>query len=158
MENNFGDFNSVLETERNNGKVICNITDMTTGSQGKAGKITKVEVVKFLDAIGLKSHRIKEKWERINRGTAGRIIEYILSSDMAYDLELRTKPISKNLSDYFLSQFTTEVEYYTNGKFDKESGIFRLRSWTSLTNSTFDTGVLVIDMSKIGILWAEDND
>lgn len=144
------EFNRILLT-RNSGSVTCKFK-----STNCMGNETTVE--KLLEDIGYKSNRIKGKWRLIDKRTAQRILEYILSMDMAYDIDLETKPLAKKLSIYFLNQFQPEAKYYTNGNFDEKEGFFRLRGWTPLTDSIFDTGVLAIDKNKFGILWAKDND
>ncbi|WP_242218504.1 hypothetical protein [Bacillus cereus group sp. BfR-BA-01380] len=151
MFNSFEDFNDILLTKRNSGSIICSFKSINN----LGNEITKEE---FLEEIGHQSNEIKGRWEVIDKRMAKKILEYILSMDMAYDIDLETKPLAEKLSNYFLKEFLSDAKYYTNGKFDEVDGFFRLSEWTSITNSTFDTGILAIDKNKIGILWAEDND
>jgi len=150
MINNIKDFNQLL-SKRNSGKITCKFKNIQLVSD----KSTKEQ---FLSEIGFKPVEIKGNWERIDKTQAQRILEYTLSFDMAYDTELNTKPKAKSLSCYFLSEFQNDAVYFTNGYFEEDAGSYRLRGWTPITDSTFDTGILAIDKYKIGILWAEDND
>ncbi|MFD9627422.1 hypothetical protein [Peribacillus muralis] len=155
MIKNHEEFNEILLAKRNSGSVTCSFKDMDQFVNTTTNEIAK-EL--FLKELGLKPKRIKGNWKQIDQSIAKKILEYILSMDMAYDIELETKPLANMLSNYFLNEFLSNAIYYTNGDFDEDDGFFRLRGWQSITDSTFDTGVLVIDKNNIGILWAEDND
>jgi hypothetical protein len=157
MFNNFNleQFNKLLSTKRNSGSVTCSLKDVNSMGDEATKEIIKEQL---LEDLSLKTNRIKGNWKEIDKSMAKQILEYILSFDMAYDIELDSKPLADKLSNYFFNQFLSDTKYYTNGDFDNDFGFFRLRSWTPITNSTFDTGVLGIDKNKIGILWAEDND
>lgn len=156
-------FESVIETPRNDGKVICKIKNINSNSKPIARLFSvrnspEDKKEKLLKELGLKNKQIKNRWIKIEKENALKILNYILSMDMAYDFELDTKPMAVQLSSYFVGQFTTDAQFYTNGEFHEERGFYALGSWTSITDSVFDTGVLVVDERKIGILWAEDND
>jgi hypothetical protein len=156
-------FESVIETPRNDGRVIYKIKNINANPRGIARLFSlinssKASKEKLLKKLGLKNKRIKNRWIKVEKDDALKIMNYILSRDMAYDFELDTKPMANQLSNYFFDQFDSEAQFYTNGEFHDERGFYRLGSWISLTNSVFDTGVVVVDKSKIGIFWAEDND
>ncbi|WHX39765.1 hypothetical protein QNH36_19255 [Mesobacillus sp. AQ2] len=151
MINNIEDFNQILLSKRNTGNITCEFKNIQLASD----KITKDQ---FLNEIGFKPIEIKENWKKVDKNEAQRILEYILSFDMAYDTELDAKPEAKTLSSYFLSIFHRKAAFFTNGYFEEDAGSYRLRGWTPITDSTFDTGILAIDKYKIGILWAEDTD
>ncbi|MBT2668780.1 hypothetical protein J7J00_25570 [Bacillus sp. ISL-4] len=155
MIKNHEEFNEILLAKRNSGSVTCSFKDMNQFVNTKTNEIAK-EL--FLKELGLKPNRIEGNWKQIDQSISKKILEYILSMDMAYDIELETKPLATMLSNYFLNEFLSNAIYYTNGDFDEDDGFFRLRGWQPITDSTFDTGVLVIDKNNIGILWAEDND
>jgi hypothetical protein len=156
-------FESVIETPRNDGRVIYKIKKINANPRGIARLFLlrnspKASKEKLLKELDLKNKRIKNRWIKVEKEDALKILNYILSRDMAYDFELDTKPMANQLSSYFIDQFGSEAQFYTNGEFHEELGFYRLGSWISITNSIFDTGVLVVDQSKIGIFWAEDND
>ena len=155
MIKNHEELYELLLAKRNSGSVTCSFKDM---NQFVSTTTNEIEKELFLKELGLKPKRIKGNWKQIDQSMAKKILEYILSMDMAYDIELETKPLANMLSNYFLNEFLSNAMYYTNGDFDEDDGFFKLRAWRSITDSTFDTGVLVIDKNNIGILWAEDND
>ena len=54
----------------------------------------------------------------------------------------------------FLASFEKNARYFTNGTY----GPTDLSGWNPLTDATFDTGVVAVCDSMIGILWVEDGD
>ena len=156
MIKNHEELYELLLAKRNSGgSVTCSFKDM---NQFVSTTTNEIAIERFLKELGLKPKRIKGDWKQIDQSMAKKILEYILSMNMAYDIELETKPLANMLSNYFLNEFLSNAIYYTNGYFDEDDGFFKLRAWRSITDSTFDTGVLVIDKNNIGILWGEDND
>jgi phage anti-repressor protein len=151
MVNNMEEFNKILLSKRNDGKITCKFKNI----HSESGKVDKEQ---FLEDIGFNQIQMKDKWKKVDTITAQEILEYILSFDMAHDIELVTKSQANVLASYFINKFNSDAEFFTNGDFDVEQGFYRLSGWTPLTDSIFDTGILAIDMQKIGILWAEDND
>lgn len=89
---------------------------------------------------------------------ARKIIEYILSIDLAYDLDLESKPFANQVSEYFINQIHVDGQFYTNGEFTTKGNEIRLLSWIPISSQIFDTGVIAVDGKKMGILWAEDHD
>jgi hypothetical protein len=149
--NNLEEFNKILLSKRNDGKITCKFKSIHSESDN----IIKEQ---FLDGTGFNSYQIKGKWKKVDTSTAQKILEYIFSFDMAYDIELATKSQANFLASYFINEFNSDAEYFTNGNFELDKGFYRLKGWTPLTDSIFDTGILAIDKEKVGILWAEDND
>lgn len=113
----------------------------------------------FLKQMGHNAEKIEGKWRIVNRDHAKKILTYALSKNMTHDINLKTKPLANDLSDYFLNKFQREASFYTNANFDSKSGYFKLYSWTTINNSlwlTIDTGIVALDNVHIGILWASD--
>lgn len=151
MIKNDEEFHSLL-ARRNSGKV-------TYGYELRSN-IEKENIVEvFLKQLGHNPEKIRGNWRPVDKTYALKILKYALSKNMTHDIDLETKPFAENLSDYFLEKFQPEAVFYTNGKFDSNSGYFKLYSWITITNSqlnTFDTGIVAFDNLHIGILWATD--
>jgi hypothetical protein len=98
---------------------------------------------------------IGEKWRRIERQEALHILESILSLDLAYLSPVMPRERAHQVAGSFLAHFTSGIAHFrTNGSFDdKHAG-----SWESISDATFDHGVVAFDDEHIGILWAEDED
>ena len=149
MIKNIKEFTNLLAKKRNSGRVTCCVKEINNA----AGIAT---VDSFVKELGFKP--IGEEWELITQQTARNILIYLFSMDMAYNIELDSKPLADKLSYSFLSGFSSGAKIFTNGYFDKDSGFFALRGWQPLSNATFDTDIVILDANKIGILWVEDED
>ncbi|MED3728545.1 hypothetical protein [Priestia filamentosa] len=145
----FGEFRDVLFTKREAGKVTCSMRERTQHS-------SLDDINHFVKQLGYQG--LGNDWDSVDEQMARRIITYILSMDLAYDSDLDSTPIAGELCDYFISLLSSQAEYYTNAHFEEDSGHFRLEEWSSISTSTFDTGIIVVDRDKIGILWVEDED
>lgn len=145
------EFNSLL-SKRNSGNVtygfeLRNIFNKEDILQG------------FLKKMGHHTDKIQGNWRIVDRDYAKKILTYSLSKNITHDIELKTKPLANDLSDYFLDKFQTEATFYTNANFDSNSGYFKLYSWTTINHSlwgTMDTGIVALDNIHIGILWVSD--
>lgn len=97
-------------------------------------------------------------WRTIELHEAKKILEFVLSRHLAYNNLIMQFHEVKDLSRKFLSIFD-EGRYYTNGVFNYDGkNIVQLNEFSSITNSTFDSGIIAIDNEKIGMIWVEDED
>jgi len=86
------------------------------------------------------------------------IIADLLHKDMAYDAECMAKDISLHRGDYLISQFyVVGATIYTNRRWNYEQSQL-LNSWNSMTESTFDAGVIIRTDKISTCIWAEDED
>lgn len=151
MINDDEEFYSLL-SRRNSGKVTYGFEDRNNieDEELKEG---------FLKRMGHNPKKIKGNWKQVNKSYAKNILTYTLSKNMTHNIDLETKPLAEKLSNYFLDKFQPEAVFYTNGQFNSNSGYFKLYAWTTITSSkfyTYDTGIVVFDNDKIGMLWATD--
>jgi hypothetical protein len=88
----------------------------------------------------------------IDRKEADAIAAHILQADLAYRSEIMGVSRAVHLWQQFMAQFDKgKLKFATNAA---ES----LNAWTPATDATFDMGVLVIGITKVGCLWVEDED
>jgi hypothetical protein len=127
-----------------------------------------------------------EQWVSLPATAARLHLLRCLHRDLAYDFECIAVPRAEQLADLFFSLLGEGArQYFTNGLpwkpsvYDralkaKETGLVvitedevlelgwgeRMDAWTytGLTKSTFDTGVVGITSYQAGILWFEDED
>jgi hypothetical protein len=94
-------------------------------------------------------------YREIHVDEACRLVHFLLHQGLAYSTQIMPSAKAAELADRFLSQFGfVGTRYYTNGRFhEPQSG-----GWCSATDSTFDTGLLVIGPTCSGCLWVEDED
>lgn len=92
----------------------------------------------------------------IDRPEAARIATLILTCDLAYGSPCIPEEAAREYLRRFLSAFAANARFFTNGTI--EGPRLSLSSWTPLTQSTFDTGIFVLDETRGGFLWVEDED
>jgi hypothetical protein len=63
---------------------------------------------------------------------------------------------AKQLLLRFFSFFAADCQFFTNASFNNDYS--RIKSWNPITKATFDTGVVIVNTHRIGILWVEDED
>jgi hypothetical protein len=105
-----------------------------------------------------------DKWRAIDRVTAMRVLFALLIEDMAFSSPRMSEQEARMASEEFLSQFGAGSRFVTNGNWEdgwtrsKHSSTAFGPEWTPATNATFDGGVIVLDRSRSGVLWLEDED
>ena len=91
---------------------------------------------------------------QINRKEAAQQAVLVLNRDLAYGVEVMTKPEAQQIASSFLNCFERPtVRYFTNGE--------RIgNNWAGnpISDSTFDQGIIALNDEAIGILWAQDED
>jgi hypothetical protein len=83
------------------------------------------------------------------------LVTSILHKDMAYSGPIMSEERAKELAGRFLQQFGADAAFYSNGWNGWETDS---TGWKPATNSTFDTGVLIIGNDRSGCIWVEDED
>jgi hypothetical protein len=101
-----------------------------------------------------------EAWTKIGRDDARLILTVLLYKDMAYGISVMPRATAKNLAERFISLFSEEARFLSNGNFilpSADPGSLA-GSGSNISTSTFDSGVVCIDTNCLGILWFEDED
>jgi hypothetical protein len=111
------------------------------------------DVAELARRLGLRDDL--ECYREIGESLARGHLRLILHQDLAYHSEIMSAKRAAELADRFLEQFGSPAKYFTNGIFHEEKWG---ASWNSVTNATFDTGVLVLGQQASGGLWVEDED
>lgn len=115
----------------------------------------------YVEELGL--HGIGDSWREVDTLGARKIIERILHRDLAYDSEQMHETDANNLANGVMSFFGRNAKFYTNGNFDDDyvtisPTVVRGPTWRPITGATFDTGIVFVDESRIGLIWVEDED
>lgn len=99
-------------------------------------------------------------YEEISLAEAAEHLASVLHRDMAYDHEIMPATQAKTLAHEFVNQFSGEcARFFTNGSYgNSRDGMKSLAYWTPATESTFDTGILVVTPTRIGCAWFMDED
>ena len=99
---------------------------------------------------------IGDRWKQINRESAQKILNFILTKNLAYSEASMTITDAEKIVDRFMSVFQDNCQFFTNAIFSNNYS--SLAEWDSITESTFDTGVVIVSNQRIGILWVQDED
>jgi len=113
--------------------------------------MTSLHLTRF-DAFG--QMRMRE----VDGIEARKILVYVLTEDLAYSGPTgMSRETALTLVEQLLSLFNAGVRYFTNAKFTTDP--FRLFSWSPNAGSrTFDTGIVLVDDQRIGIVWTTAED
>jgi hypothetical protein len=135
MISDLNEFRELLLTKRNAGII-------TTSLRNRKEKSTLIEINKFVSEHNFQSI---DNWLKVDENMSNKIVIYLLSVDMAYHVDLDTKPIAKELANYFLGLFSKNRQIYTNADFINESECIEIENWNPIFDSTFDRGIVIID-------------
>ncbi|KAF3886106.1 MULTISPECIES: hypothetical protein [Nostocales] len=154
---------SEVITKRNQGEVVFEIKKITSNNSNERSATsrsleTSREVLELIDAFVNQQgyHNLGERWKEISQEEAEQIISFIMTKDLAYSVELMSAREAQQISAKVLTLFTGDCKYFTNASFvNNFSG---MSEWDSITESTFDTGVIIVSGDRIGMLWVQDED
>jgi hypothetical protein len=103
--------------------------------------------------------------DEIDHTMAERILVSFMHREMAYNCRCIPLQEAKQLAQQFLEAFPPEeTQFFTNASFeervDPDNGyaLLKISSWNSITDATFETGVIAISPAIQGIFWFEDED
>ena len=148
--------NEIL-SRRSCGRTACVIKDRQARDEGNEKPIT-VEVDSFVSELGFIG--LGEKWDRVSTRVGKAIAQRILQRDLAYSAPIMSEVDSLRLAESFFSWFDQDVRCLTNGNSVLPLAVPEVvpGASNSISQATFDGGVVCIDAHRIGILWVEDED
>ena len=91
----------------------------------------------------------------ISREDAAALIAHLVAYDQAYGRPTNALAIGDDCGDQFVGMFPPEARFFTNSRDRIDASA---RSWASLTDATFDCGVVGIAPTRVGTIWFEDED
>jgi hypothetical protein len=100
----------------------------------------------------------KENLIRIEYQQAKKIVRSLLNFGVAYDEEYMPIQDAEEYTNYLFQNFVEEnCECFANGEWDRyhESNGF---GWNSMTESTFDGGVIITSSNLHFCFWIEEED
>jgi hypothetical protein len=108
---------------------------------------------RFVESLGLAA--IGDQWREISRECAVSLATAFLARDLAYSCRLMEDDKARDLAERFGGIFTEDARFFTNTDFTAGSSSW---GWQSLTESTFDAGIVGVDARIIGALVVQDED
>ncbi len=126
----------------------------------------ELSVLQFFPMAGALPDNFKDSLIKVDTSKLARdILTELLHHDLAYDAEITSLEKARSLADAFISLFSSQAVYFSNSTWNKNeykgadmNFELGLSSWTSLTDETFDSGIIICDTDKIGIAWFADED
>ena len=144
------------------GERDCGIVTFHVDAHSLAVAHVGVELVDaFVVRFGFRP--LAGRWSEVDRCEAADIVQRILQRDLAYNAEIMARERAERLTSRFFQLFPTGARYFTNATFSPNpitsaSSTSVVASWESISKSTFDTGVICADHTRIGIVWVQDED
>jgi hypothetical protein len=104
-----------------------------------------------------------DRWLRVDKADAKRALMGMLERDLAYNEEIMSRPEAEILADRWFELTSEPRSFWTNGSWaDPVEGLRPDRtvgpSWSPITMSTFDGGVVAVDKVQAVMLWVQDED
>jgi hypothetical protein len=150
-------------TKRNQGEVIFEIKKILPDNSNERSVTSRSlepshEILELIDSFVSQQgyHNLGDRWKEISREEAEKIINFIMTKDLAYSVDLMSPEEAQQISSKVSTLFTGDCKYFTNASFvNNFSG---MSEWNSITESTFDTGVIIVSGERIGMIWVQDED
>lgn len=147
---------------RDCGRVIVSIEDRTD----EDAQIRSPEEIADQLMRSLRCTALGEGWISVTEQDARTIAHHLLTKDLAYRADIMPSVHAHALIDRFLAFFPGDRWYRTNGtpvpRSDRKSltpeSFGNGWGWNSLTDATFDLGVVVISLTRVGALLVADED
>lgn len=138
---------------RDAGLVTCAIADIPSNVSGvdAADGVVKAQGFDGLEA----------EWLEISAADALAIATTLLHRDLAYRSDIMPLAIASELATQLFDPVPEPHVYFTNGEWtidDDESGLATLHSWTPISKSSFDSGIVCLGDGRAGVLWVQDED
>ena len=93
-------------------------------------------------------------WTELDATEALDAATRVLHVDLAFKSPVMPIESAKSLARTFLGFFQGGATFLTNGSLAATG----TGAWSPLTRATFDTGIVAIGPSRVGLLWVEDED
>jgi len=134
-----------IRKARTAGKLFCGTT---TGAKS---------VTALATAFGLKGDA--SLYHQVDAEMARSILVGVLHRDLAYGNRLMSLARAEELAGQVMDLFKAPgVRFLTNGQFKHAAAGLVLSHWDPATESTFDTGVLMLATGDSGCVWVAEED
>jgi hypothetical protein len=112
-------------------------------------------VDRFMSDLGLPP--LGPDWRALEPQVARAAVRALAELDIAYRTPILTADEADELALEFFAQLSAQARFLTNGDLAVAVAEGRRQSsWVPLTGATFDTGVVAIDGTRVGLIWFAD--
>jgi hypothetical protein len=105
----------------------------------------------FLESLGL---RPPSAWTKLTAAEAEQAAARVLHRDLAYQAPIMAIELAESLAQRFVECCGEGVVFFTNGAL----ALTGTGAWSPITDATFDSGIVGLSSSRVGLLWVEDED
>jgi hypothetical protein len=98
-------------------------------------------------------------WVALSAGQGYQVAYEVLWRDLAYLEEIMDREAAEDLARLFLAHFDADARFFTNFIcLDPTFGVGGNSEGWAVTEETAETGIIVVDQRRVGMLWVEDPD
>lgn len=139
--------------KRDMGEVILEIKQLTS-----AQTLIPENIITIIDTLvnQLGYHPLGANWQEINLQTAEKILTFALTKDLAYSTSMMSESEAAKIIVKLINLFPGTPQFFTNLSNINNDSI--MSAWNSLTDATFDTGIVIINKDLCGLIWFQDED
>jgi hypothetical protein len=146
-ETAFRELRRGVTEHRSVGRVHVEFRRLSGSDRVSAGSIATA----FVESLAL---RPPKTWTELDARDALHAATRVLHLDLAYSAHVMTSDMAKSLAARFLECCGEGAAFLTNGSL----ALTGTGAWSSLTDATFDTGIVGVSSRRVGLLWVEDED
>jgi hypothetical protein len=148
------EFKKKIVSKRNIGSVVFEIKQISPEINPKKPQDCQEALDLFVSQIGYVGLGIH--WKEVDQEAAQKILERVLTKDLAYSAKIMSIEDAEEISTKIFNFFQNQYKFFTNAVFTHNYSA--LSAWDSLTEATFDTGIIIVSTTMIGMLWVKDED
>jgi len=105
----------------------------------------------FIEKLALRPPPV---WTRLATEDAQRAATRVLHRDLAYQAPVMAIEVAESLARRFVECCGEAAVFFTNGAL----ALTGTGAWSPITDATFDSGIVGLSASRVGLLWVEDED
>jgi hypothetical protein len=143
-----------IAAKRNIGSVLFEIKQISPEMNLEKSEDWQEVLDLFVSQIGYVSLGIH--WKEIDKEASQKILERVFTKDLAYSAKIMPIEEAEEISTKIFNFFQNQSKFFTNAVFTNNYSA--LSAWDSLTEATFDTGIIIVSTTMIGMLWVKDED
>ncbi len=143
-----------IVSKRNNGEVLLEVKKIVPDGTVASFENPREIIDLFVTQLGYAS--LDARWKEINQEEAQKIINFIMTKDLAYSVQLMSLQEAEKIFVKLFHFFSSNSKFFTNASFI--NNVSAMNAWDSITKATFDTGVVILSDTRIGMVWVKDED
>lgn len=133
-----------IKANRQSGQVIVSLVNRTQRAPDAAANSA-------VTALGLKA----VAWRVLAAAEAVDALQRVLHRDLAFDAPIMPEDLARELATRIVRFFGPSAIFYTN---QSQAEGQSTGSWDPVTDATFDTGIIAVGVTRVGVVWFLEDD